>query len=136
MLFLLNMGELINDKVYDQFLIFARLARSCFYEHGEELYRAVFSKKDAGPFQLKEFSLHQVKYFPLVSDFLIRFYIPEGENKDSKEANLSLMELITYDFCSWLSKRQLTNITVSLTRSVEIDFKPAQVKPKTTPGKA
>ena len=43
----------MNDKVYEQFLIFAKIARACFYEHGEELYRAVFSKKDSGPFQLK-----------------------------------------------------------------------------------
>ena len=69
-----------------------------------------------------------------MADFFIRFYVPEV---DSKEANPSLMEMITYDFCSWLNKLKLTSIKVSLSRNVEIDFKPSiQVKVKTTPSKA
>jgi hypothetical protein len=63
--------------------------------------------------------------------------VPEVDTKEAKEANLSLMEIITYDFCSWLNKLKLTNIKVSLSRNVEVDFKPSiQVKTKTTPGKA
>lgn len=68
---------------------------------------------------------------------MIRFYVPEVDSKEAKEANLSLMEIITYDFCGWLNKLKLTNIKVSLSRNVEIDYKPSiQVKVKTTPGKA
>jgi len=81
--------------------------------------------------------LLQLKYFPLVSDFFVRFYLPGTDNKDTKEANPSLMEVIVYDFCTWLNSLKLTNIKVFLTRNVEIDFKPvAQAKPKATPGKA
>jgi hypothetical protein len=50
---LINVGEIANDKVYEQFLIFAKMARTCFAEHGEEVHRTLFSKKDQGPFQLK-----------------------------------------------------------------------------------
>jgi hypothetical protein len=73
----------------------------------------------------------------MVSDFLIRFYIPQTENKDTKEANLALMEIITYDFCNWLNKSKLTNIKIALSRDIEVDFKPTiQVKAKTSSGKA
>ena len=117
-LFLINMGEHVNDKVYDQFLIFARLARACFFEFGEELYRAVFAKKETGPFQLKDFSLQYARYFPLVADFFVRYYLAEIDNKDRAEANRSLMEVIVYDFCNWLKIRKLTNLKVSFTRTV------------------
>jgi hypothetical protein len=33
--FLLNVGEHVSDKIYEQFLLFARIARGCFFEHGE-----------------------------------------------------------------------------------------------------
>lgn len=117
-------------------MTFARLARACFYEHGEEVHKAIFSKKDQGPFQMKEFDLHHVKYFPMISDFLIRFYIPETDHKDAHEVNLSLMEVITYDFCNWLLLNKLTSIKVNMNERIEIDFKPpANVKSKGTPGK-
>lgn len=135
-MFLVNIGDLVNDKVYEQFLFFAKLARACYYEHGDEIFRAMYSKKDQGPFQIKEFNACQVKYFPLIADFLIRFYIPETEGKDSKESNLSLMEVLAYDFCHWLSQQKLTTIKVTMSRKVEIDFKPPiVVKAKLTPGK-
>ena len=38
---------------------------------------------------MKDFNNQYIKYFPLVSDFLLRFYIPE--TRDTKDANLSLM---------------------------------------------
>lgn len=86
---------------------------------------------------MKEFNNQYLKYFPLVSDFLLRFYIPETENKDTKEVNLSLMEIIIYDFCNWLNKRKLTQIKIALGRDVEIDFKPpVQLKNKSVSGKA
>lgn len=133
---MINIGDIVNDKIYDQFLAFARLARACFYEHGEELHKVIFSKKDQGPFQIKEFDLRQVKYFPMVSDFFIRFYIPETETKDTHEVNLSLMEVITYDFCNWLLINKLTSIKVNMNQKIEIDFKPpVSVKSKGTPGK-
>ena len=67
---------------------------------------------------MKDFNVHNVKYFPMVSDFLIRLYIPETDNKDTKEANSSLMEIITYDFCNWLHKCKFTAIRVALSRNV------------------
>lgn len=118
LVFLINMGDYVNDKIYDQFLLFARLARACYHEHGDEVHKAIFSKKDQGPFQIKEFNSHHVKYFPLVSDFFIRFYVPETDSKDAKEANLSLTEAITYDFCRWLLQNKLTHIQVKMTRKV------------------
>jgi len=86
---------------------------------------------------MKDFNGQFLKYFPIVSDFLLRFYIPETETKDRKEANLSLMEIIIYDFCNWLNKRKLTQIKIALGRDVEIDFKPpTQSKIKSGTGKA
>ena len=35
LIFLINIGDITFDKVYEQFQIFARLARACFYDHGE-----------------------------------------------------------------------------------------------------
>jgi hypothetical protein len=43
--YLVNVGEFINEKMYDYYVIFAKLARGCYYEHGEEIYRNGFSKK-------------------------------------------------------------------------------------------
>jgi len=86
---------------------------------------------------MKDFNIQFVKYFPLVSDFFIRFYIPYSDNKDIKEANLAIMEIITYDFCNWLHKSGLTNIKIELLRDVEIDFKPSILfKTKQSSGKA
>jgi hypothetical protein len=127
---------MVSDKVYEQFVYFAKLARSCFAEHGEDVHRAIYAKKNTGPFQLKEFHPGQVKYFPLVVDFFVRFYLPDTDSKEAKEANQSLMEVIAYDFCKWLSKSELTKIKVNMSRAVEIDFKPpVNLKQKSTPGK-
>ncbi len=38
---------------------------------------------------MKDFNTLHTKYFPLVSDFLLRFYIPE--TRETKDANISLM---------------------------------------------
>jgi hypothetical protein len=46
--YLLNVGEYINEKMYDYYLIFAKLARGCYFEFGEEIYRNCFNKKDEG----------------------------------------------------------------------------------------
>lgn len=32
--FLINVGIYVNDKIYEQFLNFAKFARSCYFEHG------------------------------------------------------------------------------------------------------
>lgn len=32
--YLINVGQHVNDKIYEQFLLFARIARNCFNEHG------------------------------------------------------------------------------------------------------
>ena len=59
-----------------------------------------------------------------------------SESKDAKEANASLMELITHDFCNWLFQKKMTSIKVELSRDIEIDFQPPISKLKSTPGKA
>ena len=66
----------------------------------------------------------------------MRFYLEQNELKEIKEANLSMMEVITFDFCKWLSHLKLTNIRAKMNKEVEIDFKPPiVVKNKSTPGK-
>jgi hypothetical protein len=95
----------------------------------------MFSKKDQAQILLKEFQPGQVKYFPMVSDFFIRSYVPETDTKEAKEANPSLMEILVQDFCQFLQKLKLTNIRVTSTREVRIDFKPPIAKPKLTPSK-
>ena len=50
-IYLLNVGFHINDKLYENYVAFARAARSCFYEYGEEVFRAYFSRhSQGGPF--------------------------------------------------------------------------------------
>lgn len=116
---------------------FARIARSCFHDHGDEVYRAYFSKKDlGGAFTLPTFSINEVKYFPIVSDFIIQIYIPYTELKEGREINMSLMELLVFDFCNWLYLHKLTMIKTSLSKDYRLDFKPTLAKVKNTPNKA
>ena len=78
----------------------------------------------------------QVKAFPIVADFMLKFYITATDTKDSKEANVSMMEAIMNDFCRWLYQLKLTNIKVNPTRTADIDFTPpVNVPKKSTPGK-
>ena len=47
-----------------------------------------------------------------------------------------MMEVITFDFCKWLTHFKLSNIRAKMNKEVEIDFKPPiVVKNKLTPGK-
>jgi hypothetical protein len=113
-LYLFNLGEYINDKLYDHYLLFSKLLRSCFLEHGEEVFRACFSKPESPPF-LSEFTPGEVQYVPIICDYMLRYYIPHLEAaKEAKDVNLSLMELMLSDFCSWLFKKKLTPIKVTL----------------------
>jgi hypothetical protein len=32
--YILNVGEYVNEKLFDYYLIFARLAHKCYFEHG------------------------------------------------------------------------------------------------------
>lgn len=76
--YLINIGFHVNDKVYEQFLSFARLAKNCFSLHGEEMFRSYFSKKEqGGPFVLGGYSSNEVRFFPIVADFLVQSYIPQ-----------------------------------------------------------
>ena len=50
---------------------------------------------------------------PLIADFFIRYYIPQ-ESKDASYQNL--MELLTYDFLSWVFDRKLTSIEVIMNK--------------------
>jgi hypothetical protein len=132
--YLVNVGFHVNDKVYEQFLSFARLARHCFSDHGEEVYRAYFARKEqGGPFALAGFAGNEVRFFPIVADFLVQSYIP----LEAREANLSLMELLTFDFCNWLYNRRLTNIRVTMGNDFKLDYKPipTPAKQKGTPSK-
>ena len=46
------------------------------------------------------------------------------------------MEAISYDFCLWLSKNKLTQITITPAQAIEIDFKPqVSAQKKSTPSK-
>lgn len=54
---------------------------------------------------------------PLIADFFIRYYIPQ-ESKDASYQNL--MELLTYDFLSWVFDRKLTNIEVIMNKEYKI----------------
>jgi hypothetical protein len=50
-IYLLNVGFHVSDKLYENYLAFARVARSCFYDYGEEVFRAYFSRHNqGGPF--------------------------------------------------------------------------------------
>jgi hypothetical protein len=126
--FLLNVGEHVNDKIYEQFLLFARIARGCFHEHGEEVHKAYFSRAGAGPFQLAQFSLLEVKYFPIICDFAVQCYIPATFGEGGREVNASLMELMLFDFCNWLYQRRLTPIRTSFAREFKLDYKPPPAK--------
>jgi hypothetical protein len=137
--YLLNVGDYVNDKVFDYYVIFAKIARNCFHDCGEELYRACFHKKDSGPLHLPSFSNSEVGYFPIVSDFLIKHYLPTQEfNKENRDLIVRMVELITSDFCSWLYRRKLTTIKIKLMREYKLDTKPVAttvVKQKNTPKK-
>lgn len=125
--YLLNVGEHVNDKIYEQFLLFARIFRGCFHEHGDEVHKAYFTKGGPGPFQLACFNPQEVKYFPIICDFALQCYIPVtyGEGKD---VNSSLMELMLFDFCNWLYLRKLTPIRTSFARDFKLDYKPPPSK--------
>jgi hypothetical protein len=108
-------------------LLFARIARGCFYEHGDEVHKVYFSKGGPGPFQLATFNYQEVKYFPIICDFAVQCYIPVtyGEGKD---VNASLMELMLFDFCNWLYLRKLTPIRTSFAKDFRLDYKPPPSK--------
>jgi hypothetical protein len=77
--YLLNVGFHVNDKLYDHFLAFARLSRHCFHEHGEELFRAYFSRREqGGPLVLAGPFAVEVRFFPMVGDFLLQCYLPQS----------------------------------------------------------
>ena len=108
-------------------MLFARIARGCFYEHGDEVHKVYFSKGGPGPFQLATFNPLEVKYFPIICDFAVQCYIPVtyGEGKDF---NTSLMELMLFDFCNWLYLRKLTPIRTSFAKDFKLDYKPPPSK--------
>jgi hypothetical protein len=70
------MGEYLSEKVYEQLLFMARIARNSYHEHGEEVFKALFTRRDRAPFDLTSFSTSEVKYFPIICEFLIQCYIP------------------------------------------------------------
>lgn len=72
----------------------------------------------------------------MVADFIVHIYIPHTELKEGREINMSLMELLVFDFCNWLNLHKLTMIKTSLPKDYRLDFKPVVGKVKNTPNKA
>lgn len=73
--FLYGVGEHVNEKLYEHYLLFAKLVRNCFYEHGEEVYRACFTNKEKMGL-IENFTVAEVQFFPIICDCLMRYYIP------------------------------------------------------------
>lgn len=124
--YLLNVGEYVNDKLFDHYLMFARLVRSCFHDCAEEVYRQCFAAQatPASP----AFSLAECRFFPIICDFLLRYYLPTS---DYKELNLSLIELMLYDFCRWMLRNALTHVKVQLKKEYRLMVKPTAIaRPK------
>ena len=46
--FLLNVGEHVGERLYEYYLIFAKLCRNCYMELGEEVFRACFKQPSSG----------------------------------------------------------------------------------------
>jgi hypothetical protein len=126
--YLLNLGEHVNEKVYEQFVFFAKIAKNSYAEHGDEVHKASFSKRDTGPFVLSNFAANEVKHFPIMCDFIINSYIPITFEKELKEINISLMELLIFDFCNWLFLKKLTPIATSFAKEFKLDYKPPVLK--------
>ena len=76
-----------------------------------------------------------MKYFPIISDFIIQSYIPLIYNKEKPEVNLSLMELLIYDFSNWLYTKKLTPIKTHLSKNYKLDYNYSLLKEKSTPNK-
>lgn len=85
-----------------------------------------FSRGGSGPFILGQFNPQEVKYFPIICDFAVQCYIPITYDS----VNLSLMELLLFDFCNWLYIRKLTPIRTSFARDFKLDYKPPPIKAK------
>lgn len=91
----------------------AKVARNSFLEHGNELCIARYSKKEANSIIFPDFTVTEVKYFPIMAEFIIDNYIPITFEKELKDINISLMKLLLLDFCNWLLIRKLTNIRLT-----------------------
>ena len=83
---------------------------------GSEVYNKCFSKKDGGLCYVPHFKVEKVKYFPLICDFYIRFFLPY----EYTELNANLMELILTDFCHWLNRRKCTFIEIILNKEYKL----------------
>jgi hypothetical protein len=89
--YLINMGGFINDKLYEQLLFFARNARACFAEHAEEIYRGYYSRKDwEGSLYIHGFHAGEVRFFPMIADFFVQCYLPIAEHREGKKVSSSL----------------------------------------------
>ena len=128
--FLLNIGEFVNDKIFEQYLLFSKAARGAFCDHGEEVYRYFFVQRSP-PFPLKGFAAGEVAFFPVVADFLVSLYVPKvyPVMGDGREVNLSTIELHTFEFCSWLHKQKMTQIRIELEEDFALDYQPSLKKP-------
>ena len=80
------------------------------------MYNKCFSKKEGGLCYIPNFQVDKVKYFPLIRDFYVRFFLPY----EYSELNHNLMELILTDFCTWLSKRKCTFIEIVLNKEYKL----------------
>lgn len=119
-IFLFNVGEYVHEKLYDHYVLFARLLRGCYIQYGSQVFRSCFAKKEG-----QAFDGSKVRYVPIICDCLLRYYIPYSDHsKDYRDVNLSLMELILSDFCGWLFKKRFSNIKVTLKKQYRLESKP------------
>ena len=56
--YLINIGCVVNEKLYEQLCVFSKIAKHCYLEYGEEIHKAYFCKKEIGPFVLPTFSIN------------------------------------------------------------------------------
>ena len=118
------MGEYVNQKLYDHYILFAKILRNCYGEMGEEIYKSCFAGKK-GLEDVGSINLNEIQYVPIICDCMLRYYIPYGDtSKQFKDVNLSLIELMLTDFCLWLFGRRLTPIKVNLKKEYRLESKP------------
>ncbi len=85
------MGGFINDKLYEQLLFFARSVRHCYLEHGDEIYRGYYARKDCeGSLNIDGFNHSELRFFPIVADFYLQCFLPLMEHREGKKVSRSL----------------------------------------------
>ena len=63
-------------------------------------------------------------YFPIVAYFIVTDCVSRllPTLQEGKEVSPSLIELITYEFCTWLHEMRMTQLKVSLPDDFKLDY--------------